>query len=57
MWPYLVCLFTWLAGLVSEGREREEAGYESPPLLFFFKLKIKCCSVNTLELKPSEDKD
>lgn len=36
MWPYLVCLFTWLAGLVSEGREREEAGYESPPLLVFF---------------------
>ena len=22
MWPYLVCLFTWLVGLVSEGHEK-----------------------------------
>lgn len=25
-WPYLVCLFTWLAGLVSEGHEGRVGG-------------------------------
>lgn len=27
--PYLVCLFTWLAGLASEGRAEEEEGGKS----------------------------
>lgn len=26
MWPYLVCLFTWLAGLGSEGHEKRGRG-------------------------------
>lgn len=59
-WPYLECLFTWLAGLVSEGHEgrveRSRGGGQAAMkvCLFLFCLvpKTKCCSVNTPEVKP-----
>ncbi len=57
MWPYLVCLFTWLAGLVSEGHEkrgREEGGEDPPWRPALILLKTNCGRVNIFELKSSK---
>lgn len=43
MRPYLVCLFTWLAGLASEGQEKGGSTMKSPSLIL---LKTNSSRVN-----------